>query len=63
MAAAAAASLASCTAQALKTNLKSDVDSLSYSIGISQTQGLKDYLSQSSGDGYNIYGRLHQRFE
>ncbi|MEY8706619.1 FKBP-type peptidyl-prolyl cis-trans isomerase [Bacteroides faecichinchillae] len=41
---AAAASLASCTAQAPKANLKSDIDSLSYSIGMAQTQGLKDYL-------------------
>ncbi|MEG1838480.1 MAG: FKBP-type peptidyl-prolyl cis-trans isomerase [Bacteroidaceae bacterium] len=41
---AAAASFASCTAQGPKANLKSDVDSLSYSIGMAQTQGLKDYL-------------------
>ena len=38
--------LASCTAQAPKATLKTDVDSLSYAIGISQTNGLKDYLSQ-----------------
>ena len=44
MAIAAAASLASCTAQAPKANLKSDLDSLSYSIGMAQTQGLKDFL-------------------
>lgn len=44
MAIAAAASLASCTAQAPKANLKSELDSLSYSIGMSQTQGLKGYL-------------------
>ena len=40
MAIAAAASLASCTAQAPKANLKSDIVSLSYSIGMAQTQGL-----------------------
>ena len=45
MAIAAAASLASCTAQAPKANLKSDIDSLSYSIGMVQTQGLKGYLT------------------
>ena len=45
MAIAAAASLASCTAQAPKANLKSDLDSLSYSIGMAQTQGLKGYLT------------------
>lgn len=41
---AAAASLASCTAQSPKANLKTELDSLSYAIGMSQTQGLKDYL-------------------
>jgi len=41
-----ATGLASCTAQAPKATLKTDVDSLSYAIGISQTNGLKDYLSQ-----------------
>lgn len=44
MVAAAAAGLASCTAQSPKANLKTDLDSLSYSIGMSQTQGLKGYL-------------------
>ncbi len=38
------AGLASCTGQAPKANLKSDVDSLSYAIGMAQTQGLKEYL-------------------
>ena len=45
MAIAAAASLASCTAQAPKANLKSDIDSLSYSIGMAQPQGLQGYLT------------------
>lgn len=45
MAIAAAASLASCTAEAPKANLKTDIDSLSYSIGMAQTQGLKGYLT------------------
>lgn len=45
MAIAAAASLASCTAQAPKANLKTDIDSLSYSIGMAQSQGLKGYLT------------------
>ena len=34
----------SCTAQAPKAKLKNEVDSLSYSIGLSQTQGLKQHL-------------------
>ena len=45
MAIAAAASLASCTAQAPKANLKTDIDSLSYSIGMAQNQVLKGYLT------------------
>ena len=60
MAIAAAASLASCTAQAPKANLKSDIDSLSYSIGMAQTQGLKGYLT---GRLDYLHGRFHQRFE
>ncbi len=44
MAIAAAAGLASCTAQAPKAELKTQLDSLSYSIGMAQTQGLKSYL-------------------
>lgn len=39
---AAAAGLASC-AQGPKANMKSDVDTLSYMMGVSNTQGLKDY--------------------
>ncbi len=44
MAIAAAAGLASCTAQSPKANLKTDIDSLAYAIGMSQTQGLKGYM-------------------
>lgn len=39
MALAAAAGLASCTAQSPKANLKTDVDSLSYAIGMARTEG------------------------
>lgn len=46
-----AAGLASCTAQAPKANLKTDVDTLAYSLGVSNTTGLKDYLSQRAGVG------------
>lgn len=45
----AAASLASCTAQAPKASLNSDVDSLSYMMGITNTQGLDMYLTQQLG--------------
>lgn len=47
---AAAASLASCTAQAPKANLKSDVDSLSYMMGISNSDGLDMFLQQQGVD-------------
>ena len=46
----AAASLASCTAQAPKANMKSDVDSLSYMMGVANTQGLDMYLQQQGVD-------------
>ena len=49
LAIAAAASLASCTAQAPKANMKNDVDSLSYMMGITNTQGLDMYMSQQLG--------------
>lgn len=39
-----AASLVSCTAQSPKASFKTDVDTLSYAIGMAQTQGLKEYL-------------------
>ena len=45
----AAAGLASCTAQAPKANLKSEVDSLSYMMGVTNTQGLKDFATGRLG--------------
>ena len=65
MAIAAAASLASCTAQAPKANLKSDIDSLSYSIGMAQTQGLKGYGPISCTTRYRFHSddRLPERFQ
>lgn len=47
---AAAAGLASCTAQSPKGNLKTDVDSLSYAIGMARTEGLEQYLAQMGID-------------
>ena len=46
---AAAASLASCTARGPKANLKSDVDSLSYMMGVTNTQGLMEYVQGRLG--------------
>ena len=44
----AAVLLSACTGSP-KANLKTDIDSLSYAIGVSQTQGLKEYLVQRMG--------------
>ena len=42
----AAATLASCSGNAPKASLKNEVDTLSYAIGVAQSQGLNDYLAQ-----------------
>lgn len=42
-----AAIMGSCTKSTPKANLKNDVDTLSYAFGVSRTQGLKEYLTQS----------------
>jgi len=44
-----ASTMISCEGGAPKANLKSDVDSVSYAIGMSQTQGLKGYLVMQLG--------------
>jgi len=45
----AAAAVTSCGNSTPKADLKSDVDTLSYAIGMAQTQGLKEYLVGSLG--------------
>ena len=45
----AAAGLASCTGQAPKANMKSEIDSLSYMMGVTNTQGLSDFAAQRLG--------------
>lgn len=45
----AAAAMTSCGNSTPKANLKSDVDSMSYAIGMAQTQGLKEYLVERLG--------------
>ena len=42
--------VSSCTAQGQKTQLKSEIDSLSYAIGMSRVQGLDEYLEQQGID-------------
>ena len=45
----AAFGLASCTSQAPKAVLNNEIDSLSYMMGISNTQGLDQYLTMQMG--------------
>ena len=49
VAAAAALVMASCGNGTPKADMKNDVDSLSYAIGMAQTQGLQDYLVMRMG--------------
>ena len=44
-----AAIMGSCTNSAPKADMKNDVDTLSYSIGMAQSRGLKEYLTQRMG--------------
>lgn len=46
---AAAAGMVSCTAQSPKADLKTELDSLSYALGVTQTDGLKPYLVNRVG--------------
>ena len=41
--------ISSCNSSAPKADMKTDIDSLSYSIGIAQTQGMKEYLAGRVG--------------
>ena len=50
MALAVAAGMASCTAQSPQGNIKTDIDSLSYAIGMARTEGLEQYLAQQGID-------------
>jgi len=45
----AAATITSCSTGTPKANLQNDVDTLSYAIGMAQTQGLKEYLVERLG--------------
>ncbi len=46
---AAAVGMASCTAQGPKADMKNNIDSLSYMMGVQHSQGLKDYAFQRLG--------------
>ena len=45
----AAVAVTSCGNSTPKANLKTDLDTLSYAVGMSQSQGLKEYLSERMG--------------
>lgn len=60
---AAAAGLASCTAQSPKANLKTDIDSLSYAIGMARTEGLDQYLAQQGIDSTQMADFLKGFYE
>lgn len=47
--AAVACGFVSCTAQSPKADLKTDIDTLSYAVGLANTQGLKDYMISNLG--------------
>ena len=50
----AAGSMISCGNSTPKADLKNDVDTMSYAMGLSQTQGLKEYLVQMEIDTTNM---------
>ena len=60
IAAVAAIMISSCGNGTPKANLKSDIDTVSYAIGMAQTQGLKDYLVGRLG--VLLVSRLVSRF-
>ena len=62
MALAVAAGMASCTAQSPKADLKTDIDSLSYAIGMARTEGLDQYLAQQGIDSTQMC-RIPERFQ
>ena len=49
-----AAGFASCTAQSPKASLKTNVDSLSYAIGMAGTEGLEQYFMQQGIDSAHV---------
>ena len=49
IAAVAAIMIASCGNGSPRASLKTDIDTMSYAIGMAQTQGLRDYLVGSLG--------------
>ena len=50
-----AATFVACGNSTPKADLKNDVDTMSYAMGMSQTQGLKVY-GRAYGRGYRLHG-------
>ena len=58
-----AAGLASCTPQAPKANMKSEIDSLSYMMGVTNAQGLKDFLVGRMGIDLKYMDDFYKGFQ
>ena len=59
----AAMGLASCTSQAPKANMKSEIDSLSYMMGVTNAQGLKDFLVGRMGIDLKYMDDFYRGFQ
>ena len=59
----AAMSMSSCTPQAPKANMKSEIDSLSYMVGVTNAQGLKDFLVGRMGIDLKYMDDFYRGFQ
>ena len=60
---AAAMGMSSCTPQAPKANMKSEIDSLSYMVGVTNAQGLKDFLVGRMGIDLKYMDDFYRGFQ
>ena len=59
----AAMCMSSCTPQAPKANMKSEIDSLSYMVGVTNAQGLKDFLVGRMGIDLKYMDDFYRGFQ
>ena len=59
----AAMGMSSCTPQAPKANMKSEIDSLSYMVGVTNAQGLKDFLVGRMGIDLKYMDDFYRGFQ
>jgi len=59
----AAMGMSSCTPQAPKANMKSEIDSLSYMMGVTNAQGLKDFLVGRMGIDLKYMNDFYRGFQ